>query len=441
MAGRGFHLKDVLTIERGERLPTLLLFLWFLLTIASYYVVRPVRSTLVLFSLGPEALPWVYMGTALATGLAVWVFARFSRARRSHLVGGTIVVLLLTLVFWWWAAGMAVKARAAGSSAWDWTSPLFYVWVDVFSSLAVTVFWMVANDVFGTGGAKRTFGVLAAAGPAGGFLGAWLAEVLARPVGPVDLVLVAAGLFAVVLLLFLALEKVTGGRSAVRSAEPQERPADLRRLREVVRTVAGNPLLLFIVVVVFFERAAPDFVDWIFQSVGKDAIDHPTEWTAFFAQFDKWREVAVLAATFFVTPALLSLGGPTIAMLTVPVSIVLFAGGFAVWPVFALAVLMKGFEEGQRHAWFKAGKELTYTVTSRDIIYAVKGYIEVFLYRFARGVAGLILLFLTALLGFGPQGVAAAVAPLCLIWVWAIIRLGREFRAEEKRIALSQKSG
>lgn len=434
MSGGGFSLKDVLRIERDDRLPTALLFLWFLLTIASYYVVRPVRSTLVLFSLGPEALPWVYMGTALATGLAVWVFAKFSKARRSRLVGGTLVILTASLLFWWWAAGMAVAAREAGSTAWDWTSPLFYIWTDVFSSLAVTVFWMVANDVFGPSRAKHTFGVLAAAGPAGGFLGAWLAQSLAHTVGPVDLVLVAAGLFAAVTAVFLVLETATCGRTAVRTVA-LERPADLRRLREVVKTLASSRLLTFLVIVVCLERGAPDFVDWIFQTVGKDAVDHPTEWTAFFAAFDKWREVAVLVATFFVTPALLSLGGPTIALLTVPASIVLFAGGFAMWPVFALAVLMKGFEEGQRHAWFKAGKELTYTVTSRDVIYAVKGYIEVFAYRFARGLAGLLLLLMTTVLGFGPVGVAVAVLPLCVLWMWAIIKLGREFRRREAEIS------
>ncbi|MBM4355787.1 MAG: hypothetical protein FJ109_18690, partial [Deltaproteobacteria bacterium] len=251
MASRHGTLRDLLRIERRDRLPTFLLFLWFLLTIASYYVVRPVRSTLVLFSAGPEALPWVYMGTALATGLAVWVFAKFSRAKRTHLVGGTLAVLLASLVFWWWAAGMAVSAREAGSTAWDWTSPMFYIWVDVFSSLAVTVFWMVANDVFGSERAKHTFGVLAAAGPAGGFLGAWLAQSLARPVGPVDLVLVAAGLYALVLSVYLLLEKVTEGRSAVRPAFDVQRAADLRKLPEVLRAVARSRVLLFLVMVVF----------------------------------------------------------------------------------------------------------------------------------------------------------------------------------------------
>jgi AAA family ATP:ADP antiporter len=427
---------DAFRLEKGERLLTLLLFLWFFLTLCSYYVVRPVRSAMVLFTLGPEALPWAYMGTAAATGIAVWLFARFSKARRCRLVGGTLALLVASLAAWWWVVDKATDARAAGSTAWDWTSPVFYVWIDVFSSLAVTLFWMVANDLFGPHGAKRSFVILAAAGPAGGVAGAWLAEMLAHPLGPAHLILVSAGLFAAVFVIFLAVEALSGGRSAARphpaaAAATGAAPADLRKLPDVLRTVGRSRLLLMLVFVVGFERVAPDFVDWIFQAAGKQAVDDHTAWTAFFAAFDKWREVAVLVATFFVTPPLLAWRGPAAALATVPLAIVLFAGGFAIWPVFYLAVLMKGFEEGQRHAWFKAGKELTYTVTSREVIYSIKGYVEVFLYRFARGVAGAVLLLLTAGLGWGPAGVAVAVIPLCLAWLWCIRELGREFHRQE----------
>jgi len=439
-------------IERGDRLATSLLFLWFLLSICSYYVIRPVRSTLVLFSLGPDALPWVYMGTAVATGIAVWVFAKFSRAPRRMLIGGTMVFLAGNLVFWWWAAGQAVEAREAalqalrdmaakgqavdgvrpGSTSWDWTSPVFYVWADVFSSMAVTVFWMYANDLFGHASAKHTFGIIAAAGPAGGFAGAWLSETLAGPLGPVNLVLVAAGVFALAFGCFVAAEAVTKGRSAhAATTGPAKHAADLRKLPQVVRALASSRLLLLLTLVVCFERVIPDFVDWVFQTAGHAAIADPTRWTEFFAAFDKWRELIVLGAMLFITSPLLTLGGPTWALASVPASIVLLGLGFSVWPVFAIAVALKGMEEGQRHAWFKAGKELVYTVTSRDVIYSVKGYIEVFLYRFSRGIAGLVLLLLTAVLGLGPQGVALAAVPLAFLWLWAVRALGREYRKEE----------
>jgi AAA family ATP:ADP antiporter len=433
-SAKGSFFRDVMRVARGDRVPTALLFLWFLLIICAYYVVRPVRSTLVLFSLGPEVLPWVYMGTAAATGVAVWVFAKFSRVPRRQLVGWLLLFFVANLLFWWWAAGQAVAARAGGDSSWDWTSPLFYVWTDVFSSMSVTVFWMVANDLFGPAGAKRTFGILAAAGPAGGFLGAWVCEELVPVLGPVHMVLVAALVFAAAAVVYAVLEGVVRGRSAHRRLElPERKAADLRNLPAVVKKIASSRFLLFLTLVVCLERAAPDFVDWIFQTAGMAVYDDPTAWTAFFAAFEKWRELLVLVATFFVTSPLLVWGGPTWALASVPICILLFSGAFAVVPLFAFAVALKGCEEGQRHAWFKAGKELTYTVTSRDVIYSVKGYIEVFLYRFSRGVAGLLLLGLTLAFGLGPQGVAAATLPLALVWLWAIRRLGREFRREEQK--------
>ncbi|MBM4372741.1 MAG: hypothetical protein FJ098_13880 [Deltaproteobacteria bacterium] len=426
-------LRNLIRLGPGEVLPAALLFAWFLLSMASYYVIRPVRSTLVLFSLGPDILPWVYMGTAVATGVAVWIFARFSRAPRRLLVGGTLLLLTLSLLAWWWIAGAAVSARAAGGgAAWDWTSPVFYVWTDVFSIMAVTLFWMVANDLFGPGSAKRVFGILVAAGPAGAALGAWIAESRVEALGTVDLLLIATALFGGTVVLFLVLEAVTRGRSAHDGTAREIRPAlDVRRLPAVIRTLLSSRFLLLLTLVVCLERIAPDFVDYVFQSAGKDAFTEADAWTQFMAGFEKWLNLAVLAVTVLVTPPLLARGGPGAALASVPLAILLLASVFAVFPVFPVVVALKALEQGQRHSWFKAGKELIYTVTSREVIYGIKGYIEMFLYRFSRGLAGLSILLLSLVPGLGWRGVVVASIPLALLWLWAAVALGREYRRAE----------
>ncbi|MBI2362898.1 MAG: hypothetical protein HYV15_05895, partial [Elusimicrobia bacterium] len=89
-----------------------------------------------------------------------------------------------------------------------------------------------------------------------------------------------------------------------------------------------------------------------------------------------------------------------------------------------------GVEGWQRYGWFKAAKETTYSAADKSLLYTVKAYIEMFVYRFARGAAGLILLVLTSgsFLGWGPSAVAWAAVPLGAAWVYAAWRLGVEFR-------------
>ena len=57
-----------MSVQKGERLITTLLSSWLFLFICTYYVLRPIRRGLVLDGLGNDAMPFIYMGTALITG-------------------------------------------------------------------------------------------------------------------------------------------------------------------------------------------------------------------------------------------------------------------------------------------------------------------------------------------------------------------------------------
>lgn len=410
------------------------LFTWFLLVIASYYVIRPVRTALVLYDFGAENLPWVYMGTGLAAGVAAYLFSKFSKVKRATLISGVQIFFILNLLFWWWVAGQSAASQAAGEGGWVWAAPSFYVWTDVFSIMGVTIFWMYANDVLGHNGAKKAFGIITAAGMCGGAAGAWITKVFVEDLGPVDIVLVAAGIYAITFVLFLGLEALSQGRSAVRSTDADKHAADLRKLPEVVRQIKATRLLWLIAIVVCLERIAPDMVDYVFQNTAKGFFEDKTAYSAFFANFEMWRNLIVLAGTLVITPVLLTYLGPGAAMVSVPLAIVLFGVAMILMPSLLVVVLLKGFEEGQRHAWFKAGKETLYTVTSRDVLYTVKAYIEMFLYRFSRGIAGLFLLGLGTLMAIlgRPEStsllVLVVMIPLCIVWIWAIWQVDREYK-------------
>src|SRR5439155_16439203 len=114
-----------------------LLFAWIFLFICVYYVLRPIRRGLVLEDLGNDKMPFIYIGTALLTGVVVWLYAKLSHLPRKNLILGTYGFFLINLIGWWQAFQFNNPI----------TSGLFWVWLDVFSIMGVTVFWMYANDV------------------------------------------------------------------------------------------------------------------------------------------------------------------------------------------------------------------------------------------------------------------------------------------------------
>ncbi len=423
-------------MKKDDRLLVPLMFCWFFITICSYAMLRPIRSMLVLYSYGPQMLPWMYMGTGLAAGAAAWIFSKFAGLPRGRLIGGTLLFFILNLFLWWWIAGKAQAARAAGTAVLSWTTPAFFIWTDVFSIMAVTVFWMYAADVFRPEAAKAAFGVISAAGPAGGALGSWLTQSLVRTVGPVHIVLIAAGIYLTALLLFFLLEKRAGDRDSGsgehgigRGLKPPG--LDPSRLLEAARWIASSRLLLFLTLLVGFERMVPDFSDYIFQSTARASFAAPEDYAVFFAGFEKWCNLAALLLSLFLTAPILRRAGVRAALAGLPATVLGLGSAFLLWPGLPAVVLMKGVEVVQRHSVFKAGKEVVYAATERDVIYRIKGYIEMFVYRFARGLAGLLILLITAA-GGGPRAIAAAAIPLAAAWVWAAWSLGAEYRRLEE---------
>jgi AAA family ATP:ADP antiporter len=427
-------LQSFKSVQRGERMLTFLLFFWFFITLCAYYVIRPVRSALVLTDFQPTILPWIYMGTAVVTGVAVWIFGKLASLPRKKLIGGALLFFAGAFFVWWWIAGQAQAARDAHSTSWNWTSPVFYVWVDVYSSMAVTIFWMYANDVFPPSSAKRVFGLIGAAGPLGGLTGAYLTSALVKGLGAVNMVLVAAAIYLIAFAIFLSLEKLTGGKSADRGAAEEKfekKEADLSQIPAVLKLIVSSRYLLLLTLVVCFERMVPDFADFIWQSALNAHFPDKDLYSQFFAKVEFWRNTLAFVATLFLTAYILQRFGPKVALSSVPLWILTWGVVFILVPTLPIVILLKHGEEGQRHAWFKAGKETLYTVTSRDVIYKVKGYIEMFFYRFSRGIAGLILLILTAGFGVGLRGVAIAALPLALIWLYCTWNVGKEFETLE----------
>jgi AAA family ATP:ADP antiporter len=425
-------LSSITSVKRGERLLTFLMFLWFFITICAYYTARPVRRALVLEDFEPTILPWIYMGTAVVTGLVVYLYAKLASLPRRLLIGGVLLFFASNFFAWWWIAGQAEAARQAGTESWVFASAAFYVWLDVYSIMAVTIFWMYANDVFPPRSAKRIFGIIGAAGPLGGLTGSWLTRDLVVDLGNVDMILVGAGIYLLAFLIFLALEALTRGRSAERGATSEKfEKADLSQLPAVLRLIASSRFLLLLTLVVCFERMVPDFADYIWTTV-LDARFAGEALSRFDATVEFWRNLLAFFATLFFTAAILNLLGVRFALASVPVTILVFSTLFLLMPVLAVVILLKHGEEGQRHTWFKAGKETTYTATSREVIYRVKGYIEMFFYRLSRGVAGFILVLITTVAALGPQAVALAAMPLALVWLYCAWSLGKEYQALEE---------
>lgn len=410
----------------GERRLAVLGMAWSFLAIASMYIVMPVRSAFLLTQHGPDVLPWVFMASAAFTGLAAWTYGKFSHRPRAQLLGGALAVLGAGLVGWWLAAPLAM-ASAPVSFA-------FSMWTDAFSIMSVTLFWTYAADRFKGEAVKRWFGFFAAAGALGSIVGSGVTRYLVAAVGAPSLLLIAAGTFAAIGLVFWAMERTAYAPAAPAPASAAgPAPQESKGAWATAKEIASSPFLLALAALVFFERLVPDFMMYLFNLQAQQAYTTKEAMAAFMAGFGMVAGAASLVTSAVATRWMLKKLGVGKTLLSAPLMSLLGFLAMGAAPTLPVTVGANLAEGLPRYTVFKAAKEATYSAADKDVLYRVKAYIEMFVYRFARGIAGLLLLFLTgpAFLAWGPAAVAWAAVPFALVWVYAAWRLAREHARAE----------
>lgn len=410
-------------VQKGERMKTSLLFLWFFLFICCYYVLRPIRRGLVLEGLGNDNMPFIYMGTALVTGVVVYIYSKFAHLPRRPLIGGIYTIFMVNLLIWW-----QLFQNPTGL-----TAGVFWVWLDVFSIMGVTLFWMYANDLFDSSSAKRLFGIIAGGGGLGAVFGSSITASLVQLVGSTNMLLVAAFIIALTLGIFFVIERVTETGAIKRVTDDSDKKSkyDLSNFSGVIKQIVSNRFLLFLTLVVCFERITPDLIQFLYHEVlhtmatGSDAI------AAVDANLERWRGIAEFFVEIFLVAFVIRKFGTGVSIASSGVLIMASLACFAIFASPLIVVAIFHADEAIRHSWFKAAKELTYTVTSREVLYAIKPIIEMFFYRFSRGFAGILILLFNSVFGFGTAGILGLGIVCGAAWAFFGLKLNAEFRRLE----------
>jgi AAA family ATP:ADP antiporter len=312
----------------------------------------------------------------------------------------------------------------------------FFVFVSTFNLLIVSVFWGFLADLFRSEQAKRLYGAIGLGGTLGGIAGGAITAVLAKRLGPVPLLLVAAALFEVAVFCMRRLahayhvDEASGAgepAGAVRGAEadggvpPGTGALSGLSLFAKSRYLLGIAtfLLLFTVGSTFLYLAQARIVRASFPDAGSR--------TAFFAKADLAVNVLTALTQLFLTGRLLpALGlGPALAFLPVVSAAGFFALGAS--PTAGTLFVVQVVRRAAEFALVKPAREALFTVVSREEKYSAKSFIDTFVYR-SGDALGALADRLVAFLGLGPAGFAWAFLPVAALWGWNALSLGSRQR-------------
>ena len=410
-------------------------FAYFFCLLAGYYVLRPLRDEMGIAG-GVRNLPWLFTATFVVLLAAVPVFgamvARLPRRRFIplvyHFFAANIAIFWLLLAF---DIGKIHVAR------------VFFVWISVFNLFAVSVFWSFMADLFASEQGKRLFGFIAAGGSAGALLGPALTVGLAVPLGPVNLLIVAALLLEAAVLCASRLEAAaqrlkpeTHVSAAAAPAGPSEAAGLGGGWLAGITMLLRSPYLAGIALWVALLSLAGTFLYFQQANIVAAASDDPAVRTRIFATIDLAIGILTLIVQFIVTGRLITRfgAGPAAALLP----LVFCLGFLALWLTPMLWVVI-AFQAAQRAANFaisNPARECLFTVLDRAEKYKAKNVIDIVVFRGGDAASGWLF---AALRGAGLElgAISLATVPVTAAWLALALALGR---VHERRTRNSDQS-
>ena len=418
----GYLSKRFVQIRRGEGRKVMLTFLYFFLIITAYYLIKPASRSLVLGELGSRMVPYVDLVCAILMGPIVTLFARLvDRVPKPRLVSGSFWIVIGILLLFWKLLAWPVP----------WVAGAFYVWVAIFSVLVVTLFWLVANDLYRPQEAKRLFGFIGSGGILGGIVGSSLAAVGAQLIGTENLILLSCALLVGCWLVVDRLWALAPDR-----AHAQERPAGsarhdtfLHNFGSFVRLLTQSRYLLLLVALVSLAKLVSTLIYYQFNPFIELQFPDADAKTTFTSVFFGGMNVVAFIVQFFFTSWILRRWGLVTALLVLPVGVLCGTVGLLVLPVFWLAASTELYDGSLNYSLQQTSKEVLYLPIDRSIRYKVKPFIDMVVFRFGKGIAAIIGILLLDVFHWPPQVLGYVSIPLIAVWLVVAMKLRRDYVA------------
>ena len=171
-------------IEPEEARAAILSFSFLFLLMLAYNILKPVRD-----ALAPEwsdvelASLWTINFFFSAIAVSIYGYA-VSHGKLKKVIPGVYAFFALSFVLFYIGASSSQDGELINKA--------FYVWLSLFSLFHISVFWSLMSDIFSRQQAPRLFGFIASGASIGTIAGSAVALALAKLVGTLNLMLVAA---------------------------------------------------------------------------------------------------------------------------------------------------------------------------------------------------------------------------------------------------------
>jgi len=403
-------------VRPGEWYITIAMFFVNFLLMVVLYFLKPARDSLFLVELGAAQLPLVFILVAVVSIPVTQLVSRLVQSYnnfRVFLWTNLIVILNLLIIrglFW---------------IDQDWVYTLFYIWVSVYSILIISQYWVFANELYNTSQSKRLFTLLNLGAILGAIAGSQLSSVVVS-VFNIDtenlLYICMGGIFAVMMIVFSL-----KGRSKFESSNNGHNEDETITTTKVFKSIVNSRYQFLVAGIIGVAMLVSTLVDYQLKAVAADVYPDKADLTSFMGTFYAGLSLASLFIQILFSSRILRRMGIGGGLLTRPVGLFIASILMMFEPVLAVAVFLGGFDGATQYSIDKTSREILFLPFSQRMKERIKFFMDVFVDRFFRGVAGLILLGLVFLADFTVQQIAYIVTFFVGVWIVLSVMAKKEY--------------
>ena len=409
--------RSIFDVREGEWLRTLFMCLYLLFVLFAYYILKPVSRALFLNRFDIDKLPYLYILIAVAGGFLAYLYTKLAVGTSlKAAVGWATGVSVGCLMGIWWLIQFDLK----------WMYYVFNVWVSLFSVVLVSQGWLVASNVFNAREAKRLYGLLALSASVGAAFGGSFAAFTVQRIGTRNLLLASA---VMVLLAYLAFRLVAaqqrGALTGARGAEAEEAEV---HFRDIVTAIGRQRHLQVIIGIITLMFIVDVLVEFQFNYMAKETYKDAGQLTAFLGSFyGIYLNVLTFGLQFFLTALAVGRLGVGGTLQIMPVSMAAAAGVIALAPGIGSVAGARLTEAASRYSFNRTGVELLYMPLPTDLRNRTKAFVDIFMDRMGRGIAGLLLVGLGMIGIRHPRQISLLVIGFAAVWMLLSRRAQKEY--------------
>lgn len=365
--------------------------------VASVSMLKPAANALTLSRYQTSALPWLYLTAAAITGGVAAYTALVPRRR----LGPSSLAALGAALALALAAGVVFKLSVVALLA--------YLFAEAFATQVSLTFWGTVGDAFDARESRRAFTWINGLGMSGAIVGGLLAQLAARTLGAVTLLVGAAALLGLAALVFRF------HRSALEPKQPSRTRAPQASWREIL----AQPYVRLLGALVLCFSLVSVLTDFAFRE--RAAAYTEDEMADFFAANQLWTGVFCVVFQLLLAEQLLRRLGILRYVGLVPAALGAGALAAIAWPTGWAAWALKVVESAASWSLLPVAYQLLYAPLTDDTRDRARRFIDGFWRKGGLGVAGVFLLGLAPHLG--ATGVLVVVGLLSLAVGFLLVQI------------------